>query len=71
VDTIEELSAVIGQGVAIVPWCGERGCADFIEETVNASVLGTEVQANFACPANGVCVACGKKGTATLVGRSY
>jgi prolyl-tRNA synthetase len=71
VDTIEELSAVIGQGVALVPWCGERGCADFIEETVNASVLGTEVQANFTCPADGVCIACGKKGTAALVGRSY
>ena len=49
VDTMEELSVVIEQGVAIVPWCGERGCADFIEETVNGSVLGTEVQASFAC----------------------
>jgi prolyl-tRNA synthetase len=71
VDTIEELSVVIEQGVAIVPWCGERGCADFIEETVNGSVLGTEVQANFACTADGACIACGKKGTAALVGRSY
>ena len=69
--TIEELSVVIEQGVAIAPWCGERGCADFIEETVNGSVLGTEVQAGFACTADGACIACGKKGTAALVGRSY
>jgi prolyl-tRNA synthetase len=71
VDTMEELSAVIEHGVAIVPWCGERECADFIEETVNASVLGTEVQAGFSCPSEGVCIACGKKGTGALVGRSY
>jgi prolyl-tRNA synthetase len=71
VDTMEELSVVIEKGVAIVPWCGERKCADFIEETVNASVLGTDVQAGVACPADGVCIACGKKGTGALVGRSY
>jgi prolyl-tRNA synthetase len=61
----------VEHGVAIVPWCGERECADFIEETVNASVLGTEVQAACAPPCEGPCVACGKPGTAALVGRSY
>jgi prolyl-tRNA synthetase len=71
VDTMEELSVAIEKGVAIVPWCGERSCADFIEETVNASVLGTEVQAGFAFAERGACIACGKKGTGTLVGRSY
>jgi prolyl-tRNA synthetase len=71
VDTMEELSIAIEQGVAIVPWCGEKGCADFIEETVNASVLGTGVQASFECPPAGACIACGKKGTGALVGRSY
>ncbi|MDD1705933.1 MAG: proline--tRNA ligase, partial [Methanoregulaceae archaeon] len=71
VDSMEELSIAIEKGVAIVPWCGERGCADFIEETVNASVLGTEVQAGFAFAESGACIACGKKGTGTLVGRSY
>ena len=69
--TIEEMSAAVEHGVAIVPWCGERECADFIEETVNASVLGTEVQAACAPPCEGPCVACGKPGTAALVGRSY
>ena len=71
VDTLEELSVAIEKGVAIVPWCGERACADFIEETVNASVLGTGVQAGFPCDCGIACIACGKKGTGTLVGRSY
>ena len=71
VDTLEELSVAIEKGVAIVPWCGERACADFIEETVNASVLGTGVQAGFPCDCGTACIACGKKGTGTLVGRSY
>jgi len=71
VDTMEELSVAIEKGVAIVPWCGERTCADFIEETVNASVLGTEVQAGFSCAGGSACISCGKPGTGALVGRSY
>ena len=71
VDTVEELSVAIEKGVAIVPWCGERACADFIEESVNASVLGTEVQAGFSCAGGSACIACGKPGTGALVGRSY
>ncbi len=71
VDTMEELSVAIEKGVAIVPWCGERACADFIEETVNASVLGTEVQAGFSCAGGSACISCGKPGTGALVGRSY
>ncbi len=71
VDTMEELSVAIEKGVAIVPWCRERACADFIEETVNASVLGTEVQAGFSCAGGSACISCGKPGTGALVGRSY
>ena len=71
VDTMEELSVAIEKGVAIVPWCGERACADFIEESVNASVLGTEVQAGFSCAGGSACISCGKPGTGALVGRSY
>ncbi len=71
VDTMEELSVAIEEGVAIVPWCGERACADFIEKTVNASVLGIEVQAGFSCACGSTCISCGKPGTGALVGRSY
>ena len=67
----EELSVAIEKGVAIVPWCGERACADFIEESVNASVLGTEVQAGFSCAGGSACISCGNPGTGALVGRSY
>jgi prolyl-tRNA synthetase len=71
VNTIEELSAAVEKGVAIVPWCGGRECADFIEETVNASVLGTEVRSAFIGDSPGTCISCGKEGKGALVGRAY
>jgi prolyl-tRNA synthetase len=71
VSTIEELSSAVGKGVAVVPWCGERECADFIEESVNASVLGTEIRSAFVPEQRGPCAACGRPGTGALVGRSY
>jgi prolyl-tRNA synthetase len=65
------LSAAVEKGVAIVPWCGGRECADFIEETVNASVLGTEVRSAFIGDSPGTCISCGKEGKGALVGRAY
>jgi prolyl-tRNA synthetase len=71
VSTIEELSTAVEKGVAAVPWCGERTCADFIEESVNASVLGTELRSAFISGREGPCAACNKPGTRALVGRAY
>lgn len=71
VSSIEELSAAVEQGVAVVPWCGKRVCADFIEESVNASVLGTDIRSEFIPECRGPCAACGKEGDGALVGRSY
>ncbi|NYT08156.1 MAG: proline--tRNA ligase [Methanomicrobiales archaeon] len=71
VASIEELSAAVEKGVAVIPWCGKRECADFIEESVNASVLGTEIRSEFIPGQTGPCAACGREGTGALVGRSY
>ncbi len=71
VATIEELSAAVEKGVATIPWCGEKQCADFIEESVNASVLGTDIRSAFVPGKKGPCVACNRPGTMALVGRAY
>jgi prolyl-tRNA synthetase len=72
VTTIDALTAALNEGrVAVVPWCGERGCADAIEEKSSSSILGTEVRSPYVADAKGACIICGKPGTATLVGRTY
>ena len=37
--SIEEAVGALTGGVAVVNWCGERGCADIMEERLGASVL--------------------------------
>jgi prolyl-tRNA synthetase len=68
---IQELVTALERGVAVVPWCGERGCADAIEAQTGASVLGTEVRSESIPSISGTCVICGKEGTGTLVGKAY
>jgi prolyl-tRNA synthetase len=70
--SIDELTAALNdRKVAVVPWCGDRACGDTIGETTTASVLGTEVRSAYIPAPEGACIICGKKGTATLVGRAY
>jgi prolyl-tRNA synthetase len=66
---MDELSQAVEDGVAVVNWCGEKGCADAIEASVNASVLGTDVRADFVLP--GKCISCEKDGKGALIGRAY
>jgi prolyl-tRNA synthetase len=68
---IQEMVKALETGVVVVPWCGERGCADAIEEQTGASVLGTEVRSEAIPPMSGKCVICGKEGTGTLIGKAY
>jgi prolyl-tRNA synthetase len=72
VTTIDALTAALNEAkVAVVPWCGERGCGDAIEERADSSILGTEARSPYVTDAGGACVICGKPGRATLVGRTY
>lgn len=66
------VSDAVSTGVAAVHWCGNRECADRLEEISDASVLGTEVRTDLIDKAEGNCIICGKPGSVvTLVGRSY
>lgn len=71
VGTVEEAVSALAQGVAVVNWCGERGCADVMEERLGASVLGTEARSPYLTETEGNCVICGKPGKTTLLGRAY
>ena len=66
------LRDAVSKGVAVVHWCGDRGCGDRIEEISDASLLGTEVRTDLIPNTDGTCVICGKPGSVmTLVGKSY
>ncbi|MBN1167266.1 MAG: proline--tRNA ligase [Methanospirillaceae archaeon] len=72
VDDVSGLPDAVGCGVAAVFWCGDRGCADRIEEITSASVLGTDVGYEGIVVQEGDCIICGKPhSVVTLVGRSY
>ncbi|HVP95169.1 MAG TPA: proline--tRNA ligase [Methanoregulaceae archaeon] len=69
--SMEEAKHAIEQGIALVQWCEEKGCADVIEEDLGASVLGTRARSPHLKEQEGPCVICGKPGKTTLVGRAY
>jgi len=72
VDSMEALVAALNEGkVAVVHWCGQRGCGDAIEEKASSSILGTDVRSEYITCTEGCCIVCGKPGKATLVGRTY
>lgn len=66
------LKEAVTRGVAAVHWCGNKACADQLEEAADASILGSEVRSDLIPKGEGTCVICGKPGSVmTLVGRSY
>jgi prolyl-tRNA synthetase len=72
IESMDALIAVINDDkVGVVCWCQERNCGDIIEEKTNASILGTDVRSTYIQATEGACIACGKPGKATLVGRAY
>ena len=70
-ETMDEAKRAIEQGIVLVPWCEEKGCADVLEERLGASVLGTRARSPHLREQEGPCVVCGKPGKTTLVGRAY
>ncbi len=69
--TLEETALAVKDGVAVVHWCGSQECAEKIETAVDASILGTDIRSDLITISDGPCVACGGRGTSTLVARTY
>ena len=69
--TLEETAEAVKNGVAVVHWCGSQECAEKIETAVDASILGSDIRSDLITVSDGPCVACGGRGTSTLVARTY
>ena len=66
------LKEIVSKGVVAVHWCGNRECADRLEEISDADILGTEVRTDLIDKSKGNCIICGKpEAVITLVGLSY
>lgn len=70
-ETVEECNEKLNGNVVVVHWCGDRECADKLEELTDSSLLGTEVRSRYVSNDEGRCIICGKPGKTALVGRSY
>jgi prolyl-tRNA synthetase len=71
VHSLKEAADVIKNGIAVISWCGSEECAEAVEKGVDASILGTDVRSPYISSEMGPCIACGKKGKAAIVARSY
>lgn len=69
--TPEECNEKLDGNVVVVHWCGDRECADRLEELTNSTLLGTEVRSVYVENDEGKCIICGRDGKSALVGRSY
>ncbi|MDD1674387.1 MAG: proline--tRNA ligase [Methanomicrobiales archaeon] len=68
---MDEAVQAVQRGIAVVPWCGERRCAELLEEKSGGSILGTHVKSALIEGFDGPCPICGQHGCCTLIGRTF
>lgn len=71
VGSVEEAVEAVKTGIAVVHWCGDEACAEELEKATNGSVLGTEIRSPHIKKSEGPCAVCGRKGTSTVIARTY
>ena len=69
--TLDQASAAVEKGVAVVSWCRQRECADILEEKTKGSILGADIGGNQLPEIPRPCIICGKEGTPTLLARTF
>lgn len=70
-ETVDEAAENLDGNVVAVHWCGDKACADILEERTNSTLLGTEVRSAYLTNNEGKCIICGKPGHTAILGRSY
>ena len=70
-ETVEQANEVLEGNVVAVHWCGDRECADKLEELTSSTLLGTEIRSKYVADEEGRCIICGKPAKPALIGRSY
>lgn len=69
-NTLEEVKAKIPEGIARIPWCGERECGLAMEEAVAAGILG--IPEGELGRGKGKCPVCNKEtGSVALMAKAY
>ena len=71
VSSLEEAREAAGKGVAVIQWCGCKECATTIENEIDVSVLGTDVQSKYIPDTEGTCIICGKPARPAIIARTY
>ena len=69
--TVDEANNDLEGNIVAVHWCGDKACADKLEELTNSALLGTEVRSAYLTNNDGKCIICGKPGHTAIIGRSY
>jgi prolyl-tRNA synthetase len=71
VQTTADISTAMEKGVAIIPWCGEIGCAEELARLSGGSVLGLLTDSGRIEVKGERCIVCGKAAAPALLGRAY
>ncbi len=70
-ETVNEANRNLEGNVVAVHWCGDKECADRLEELTNSALLGTDVRNQYLTNNSGKCIICGKPGHTAIIGHSY
>ncbi|MDD1673947.1 MAG: proline--tRNA ligase [Methanomicrobiales archaeon] len=71
VTSLSEIPPALEKGIAIIPWCGERACADKLAQQSGGDVLGIITDTGKSVRKEGSCIICGEPAIPTLMGRAY
>jgi hypothetical protein len=71
VQSLDEIPSAMEKGLAIIPWCGEIGCAEELARFSGGDVLGLLTESGQIGEKANACVICGKPAAPALLGRAY
>ncbi|MDD1677731.1 MAG: proline--tRNA ligase [Methanomicrobiales archaeon] len=71
VQSSSDIPAAMETGVAIIPWCGEIGCAEALARLSGGDVLGLLTDSGRVGNKEEQCIICGKPAAPALLGRAY
>jgi prolyl-tRNA synthetase (EC 6.1.1.15) len=69
--SVADIPAAMERGVAVIPWCGERACAEELARLSGGDVLGLLTESGRIDQKGGSCIICGKPAAPALLGRAY
>jgi prolyl-tRNA synthetase len=71
IQSTSDMPSAMEKGVAIIPWCGEIGCAEDLARLSGGDVLGMLTDSGRIKRKEEKCMICGKPAAPALLGRAY